>query len=108
MFFGVGSGCRARSPGAILFFDRREFPVRMEFTHLHVHSHYSLLDGGSSIDNLVSCAQAHGMKSLALTDHGNLFGAVEFYRKARKAGIRPILGMEAYIAPGHRGDRGAG
>jgi len=77
----------------------------MEFTHLHVHSHFSLLDGGNRIEDLIACAGAHGMTSLALTDHGNLFGAVDFYRKARAAGIKPILGMEAYIAPGHRTDR---
>ncbi|MDZ4199589.1 MAG: DNA polymerase III subunit alpha [Kiritimatiellia bacterium] len=74
----------------------------MEFTHLHVHSHYSLLDGGNRISDLVSTATAHGMTSLALTDHGNLFGAIDFYNQARKSGLKPILGMEAYIAPGSR------
>jgi DNA polymerase III subunit alpha len=70
------------------------------FTHLHVHSHYSLLDGAISIDSLVGEAARLGMPSLALTDHGNLFGAIEFYVKARKAGINPILGCEAYLVPG--------
>ncbi len=70
------------------------------FTHLHVHSHYSLLDGAIGIDTLVGEAARLGMGSLALTDHGNLFGAIEFYTKARQAGIRPILGCEAYLVPG--------
>jgi DNA polymerase-3 subunit alpha len=70
------------------------------FTHLHVHSHYSLLDGAIGIDALVGEAGRMGMGSLALTDHGNLFGAIEFYTKAKKAGINPILGCEAYLVPG--------
>ncbi len=70
----------------------------MKFTHLHVHSHYSLLDGLARIDELVKRAAALDMGSLALTDHGNLYGAIEFYQKARKAGIKPIIGVEAYIA----------
>lgn len=72
----------------------------MKFTHLHVHSHYSLLDGLGKIDDLVRRAVELGMDSLALTDHGNLYGAIEFYQKCRKAGIKPIIGMEAYIAAG--------
>ncbi|MGQ0552142.1 MAG: DNA polymerase III subunit alpha [Planctomycetota bacterium] len=70
------------------------------FTHLHVHSHYSLLDGAISIDALVKEATRNEMGALALTDHGNLFGAIEFYTKARKAGVNPILGCEAYLVPG--------
>ncbi len=70
----------------------------MKFTHLHVHSHYSLLDGLAKIDELVGRAAELEMDSLALTDHGNLYGAIEFYQKAKKAGIKPILGVEAYIA----------
>src|SRR6185436_14345520 len=70
------------------------------FTHLHVHSHYSLLDGAIDIDGLVGEAVRLGMGALALTDHGNLFGAIEFYSKARKAGINPILGCEAYLVNG--------
>ncbi len=80
----------------------------MEFTHLHVHSHYSTLDGANRIPELVQRAKALGMSALALSDHGNLFGAMEFYRTACAAGIKPILGMEAYIAPGRREDRTAG
>ena len=78
------------------------------FTHLHCHSHYSLLDGAGSIDRLVQRADDHGMNSLALTDHGNLHGALEFYQKARKVGIKPIVGYEAYIAPGSRLDKSSG
>ena len=74
--------------------------VATPFTHLHVHSHYSLLDGAISIDALVDEAGRQGMTSLALTDHGNLFGAIEFYSKARKAGLNPILGCEAYLVDG--------
>src|SRR5437868_1089832 len=73
-----------------------------QFVHLHCHSHYSLLDGASEIGALVKRAKQHGMNSLALTDHGNLHGALEFYRKAKEAGINPIIGYEAYIAPGSR------
>ncbi len=71
-----------------------------KFVHLHTHSHYSLLDGLGKIDALVERAKELGMDALAITDHGNLYGAVEFYKKAKKAGIKPILGIEAYVAPG--------
>lgn len=76
------------------------------FVHLHCHSHYSLLDGAGDVGKLVKRAKEHGMNALALTDHGNLHGALEFYRKAKDAGINPIIGYEAYIAPGSRYDRG--
>ena len=72
------------------------------FVHLHCHSHYSLLDGASEIGGLVQRAKAHGMNALALTDHGNLHGALEFYNKAKGEGLNPIIGYEAYIAPGSR------
>jgi len=71
----------------------------MKFTHLHVHSHYSLLDGLAKIDDLVNRAKELGMDSLALTDHGVMYGAVEFFIKAREAGIKPIIGCEMYVAP---------
>lgn len=71
----------------------------MKFVHLHTHSHYSLLDGLAKIDDLVQRTKELGMDAIALTDHGNLYGAVEFYKKAKKAGVKPILGVEAYIAP---------
>jgi DNA polymerase-3 subunit alpha len=70
-----------------------------KFTHLHVHSHYSLLDGLGTIPNLIKHAQSLDMDSLALTDHGVLFGAVEFSKTAKKAGVKPIIGCELYIAP---------
>jgi DNA polymerase-3 subunit alpha len=68
-----------------------------QFVHLHNHSHYSLLDGACRIDDLVKAAAEHKMPAVALTDHGVLFGAIEFYKKAEKAGVKPIIGMEAYI-----------
>ena len=74
----------------------------MSFVHLHTHSEYSLLDGANRIDDLVDRAVRLGMPAIALTDHGNLFGAWEFQKKARLAGIRPIIGCEAYIACGDR------
>src|SRR5579872_4137811 len=72
------------------------------FVHLHCHSHYSLLDGANRIDDLVAKAKREGMNALAITDHGNLYGALEFYTAAKAAGLNPILGYEAYIAPGDR------
>ena len=78
------------------------------FTHLHCHTHYSLLDGASSIPKLVQRAKDHGMNSLAITDHGNLHGALEFYRECRKQDINPIIGYEAYIAPDSRFEKSAG
>lgn len=80
----------------------------MKFTHLHVHSHYSLLDGLAKIDELIKRAQELGMEALALTDHGNLYGAIEFYQKAKRAGIKPIIGAEMYIAYGSRQDKRPG
>ncbi|MEQ1826435.1 MAG: PHP domain-containing protein [Pirellula sp.] len=81
--------------------------ARRPFTHLHCHSHYSLLDGASPIGKLLQRAKSHGMTSLAITDHGNLHGALEFYKKAKDLGINPILGYEAYVAPGSRFERDA-
>ena len=70
----------------------------MKFTHLHVHSHYSLLDGLPKIDELLNYAEELGMDSLALTDHGSLYGAIEFYKKAKEKGIKPIIGAEIYMS----------
>ena len=70
----------------------------MKFTHLHVHSHYSLLDGLPKIDELLDYVKKLGMDSVALTDHGNIYGAVEFYKKAKERGIKPIVGSEIYLA----------
>ena len=78
------------------------------FVHLHTHSHYSLLDGLAKIDELVARTKELGMSSIALTDHGVLYGTVEFYKKATRAGIKPILGIEAYVAPGDRKSREPG
>jgi len=75
------------------------------FVHLHVHSHYSLLDGLPKIDELVAHAKSQGATALALTDHGALYGAIEFYQKATAAGIKPIIGVEAYITSGSRHDK---
>ena len=75
------------------------------FCHLHLHSEYSLLDGGNTIGKLVDRVRELGMDAVAVTDHGNLFGAIEFHDKARAAGIKPILGIEAYVAPGDRTSR---
>ncbi|MBI2459171.1 MAG: DNA polymerase III subunit alpha [Parcubacteria group bacterium] len=77
----------------------------MKFTHLHVHSHYSLLDGLTKIDELIQKASDEGCTSLALTDHGVMYGTIEFYQKCKKAGLKPIIGLEAYIAPGSRFDK---
>ena len=80
----------------------------MKFTHLHTHSHYSLLDGLSKIDELVNRAKELGMDSLALTDHGVMYGAIEFYKKALTSGIKPIIGCEVYIAENSMHDKRAG
>ncbi len=77
----------------------------MSFVHLHCHSEYSLLDGANRIDSLIARAQEFEMPALAITDHGNLHGAWEFQEHAKKAGLKPIIGMEAYVAPGSRRER---
>lgn len=76
-----------------------------DFCHLHVHTDYSLLDGACKIESIVAKAKEWRLPALAITDHGNLFGAVDFYRKAEKAGIKPIIGSEVYVAVGKRTDR---
>lgn len=78
------------------------------FVHLHCHTHYSLLDGASPIDRLVRRAKDHGMNALAITDHGNLHGALDFYRQAKEVGINPIIGYEAYIAAESRFNKDSG
>ncbi|QQG46637.1 MAG: DNA polymerase III subunit alpha [Candidatus Niyogibacteria bacterium] len=80
----------------------------MSFVHLHTHSHYSLLDGLAKIDDLVRAAAEYGMPALALTDHGNLYGAIEFYQKSKNAGIKPIIGVEAYLASTSRHSKKVG
>ncbi len=75
------------------------------FTHLHLHTQYSLLDGACRLGNLVARAKELGMNSLAITDHGNMYGAVDFYRECKKNGIKPIIGCEVYVAPRTRFDK---
>src|SRR5690606_27039158 len=77
------------------------------FAHLHCHTHYSLLDGVTKIPDLVKQTKAMGMNAVAITDHGNLYGAMEFYHACRGNDVNPIIGLEAYIAPGSRFDRKA-
>ncbi|MEK7598746.1 MAG: PHP domain-containing protein, partial [Patescibacteria group bacterium] len=73
--------------------------IKTKFTHLHVHTHYSLLDGLAKIDDLLDRAKELGMDSIAITDHGVLYGAIEFFIKAKERGIKPIIGCEMYITP---------
>src|SRR3989344_2561439 len=80
----------------------------MSFVHLHTHSHYSLLDGLTKIKDLVKEAARLEMPALALTDHGNLYGAIEFYKQAKNEGVKPIIGVEAYVASRSLHDRGPG
>ena len=76
-----------------------------KFVHLHNHSHFSLLDGACRIDDLISTALEYDMPAVALTDHGNMFGAIDFYQKAKKKGIKPLVGSEVYVAPKSRFDK---
>lgn len=77
----------------------------MSFVHLHNHTHYSLLDGLTKIDEMVNYAKEQGSPAVAITDHGSMYGVIEFYQKAKKAGIKPIIGVETYLAPGSRFDK---
>ena len=77
----------------------------MSFAHLHVHTEYSLLDGSNKIKEYVARVKELGMNSAAITDHGVMYGVIDFYREARKQGINPILGCEVYVAPNSRFDR---
>ena len=67
------------------------------FTHLHVHTEFSMLDGASRLDELVAAAAADGQPALGMTDHGNMYGTLDFYRQCKEQGIKPIIGTEAYI-----------
>ncbi|MBV9593771.1 MAG: PHP domain-containing protein, partial [Actinobacteria bacterium] len=92
---GVGSRVSAGAPGSV-----------DSFVHLHVHTEYSMLDGAARLGDLFAETARHGMPALAMTDHGNVFGAYDFWAKARAAGVKPIIGMEAYVTPNTaRGDR---
>lgn len=78
------------------------------FTHLHVHTEYSLLDGSGKIKEMISRAKELGMDSLAITDHGVMYGVIDFYEAAKAEGINPIIGCEVYVAPGSRFDKESG
>ena len=80
----------------------------MKITHLHTHSHYSLLQALPKIPELIAAAKNEGMESLALTDNGNMYGAIEFYKECQKAGLKPIIGVDAYLASRTRFDKQAG
>ena len=75
---------------------------QLKFTHLHVHTEYSLLDGSAKISELVKRAKELGMESLAITDHGAMFGVIDFYKACKDEGIKPIIGCEVYVAPKSR------
>src|SRR6058998_2024302 len=77
------------------------------FVHLHCHTHYSLLDGANRVPELIAHVKKLGMNAVAMTDHGNLYGAIEFYKEATAAGVNPIIGYEAYVAAGSRFQRDA-
>lgn len=77
----------------------------MGFVHLHVHTEYSLLDGSCKIKEIALRAKELGMEHLAITDHGNMYGVIDFYKAAKAAGINPVIGCEVYVAPGSRFDR---
>jgi DNA polymerase-3 subunit alpha len=94
------------TPGARASDDQPVAASDTNFVHLHVHTDYSLLDGACRIDRLMDRATALGMKALALTDHGNLYGAIEFYNQAKAKGIKPLIGCELYLAANSRLDRG--
>ena len=74
------------------------------FAHLHVHTEYSLLDGAIKVDDLLKKSREHALPAVAVTDHGAMYGTVEFYKSAVKAGVKPIFGCEVYVAPGSRFD----
>src|SRR6516225_3597588 len=93
---------RSASPGGP---EHREPPARRRddsFVHLHVHTEYSMLDGAARLRDLFAACQAAGMPAVAITDHGNVYGAYDFWAKASAAGVKPIIGIEAYVAPEHR------
>ena len=80
----------------------------MDFVHLHAHSEYSLLDSTNTIRGLLKNTKEKGMSAIALTDHGNIRGAVEFFKEARDLGVKPIIGCELYVAPGSRHEKRGG
>src|SRR5688572_26495347 len=101
----VRPGATARCFAISIYADQGWHKMASSFTHLHVHTHYSLLDGACRVDKLVKETKRLGMDSIAITDHGCMFGVIEFFNECKKEGIKPILGMEAYMAPGDRRER---
>ena len=75
------------------------------FTHLHVHTEFSMLDGASRVGELAAAAAADGQPAMAMTDHGNMYGVLDFYQACKGAGVKPIIGTEAYMAHEHRSER---
>ncbi len=106
--------CRVAILSSIMVNVSKDYPlsigksVMAKFTHLHTHSHYSLLSALPKVDELIDRARKAGMATLALTDNGNMYGAIEFYKACKKAGIKPIIGIDAYIATRSRHDKQAG
>ncbi len=82
--------------------------MESKFIHLHTHSHYSLLDGLSKVEDMVRIAKEHNMSSMAITDHGNMYGAIEFYKECKKENIKPIIGCEVYVAERNMEDKEPG
>src|SRR5207237_1089139 len=80
-------------------------PMSDSFVHLHLHTEFSMLDGAARIDDVMAAAAADGQPAIGITDHGNMYGVLDFYNAAKKAGIRPIIGMEGYFVAGSRHDR---
>src|SRR5579872_1889668 len=105
--FGAETGT-CEPPGSDTMGEPETLSTMSDFVHLHLHSQFSLLDGANRLDDVIKAAGEAGMPAVALTDHGNMFGAIEVYNKARAAGIKPIVGMEAYVAQGSRLDRTPG
>jgi DNA polymerase III subunit alpha len=96
----------ADAPQVLSTKEAGEAPPEQEFVHLHVHSEFSLLDGLSPVKRIVETVKRQGMRAVALTDHGNLYGAIDFYTYARSAGIKPIVGVETYVSPRGMSDKG--
>ena len=82
-----------------------QIPTEKDFVHLHVHSEFSLLDGLSPVRHIVDTVKRGGMRAVALTDHGNMYGAIDFYSYAKSAGVKPILGVETYVSPRGMSDK---
>src|SRR3989344_7071398 len=105
---GVGDVSGANSQNEIRSMNKENSVNEVTFIHLHTHSHYSLLDGLSKVDDIVGLAKKYDMPAVALTDHGAMYGAIEFYKACVAAGVKPIIGVEAYIANRTRHDKEPG